>query len=130
MVTRDNQKLSSFTIQLTGIPVVSDGRWFAVILALGFAFTGMLAARGTFDRGLSTKGTSEDDRRAARELILQQLVDVERARAKGALGPKAYDELHRKLVDALARLGSFAEPTRRKKSKRRLPKRAQEASTG
>ncbi|HEV8245468.1 MAG TPA: hypothetical protein VGP93_06860 [Polyangiaceae bacterium] len=129
LLDRPDEKLQGFTIVLSGIPVPSSGRWLAVVIALGLACLGGLAARGFFDGSLATAGVGDDDRKKARELILKHLIDVERARRDGKLGPSAYDQLHRKLLDAVARLG-VAVPDRSRRPKRRLQKRASEASTG
>ncbi|HVR20053.1 MAG TPA: hypothetical protein VMS65_10165, partial [Polyangiaceae bacterium] len=83
-------------------------------VAFLFAGLGGLAARGDFH--LASAEKVQSDRVRARELILRELVLVERAKDAGQLGPNAYDRAHRALLDALARIGV---PDEKKLAKKR-----------
>ena len=103
---------------MAGLRVPGMGRWVAVFIALAFAGFGGLAARG--DLRIASTERVQGDRARARELILLELVDVERAKDKGHIGPTAYERAHRALVDALARIGIPDEkkPTKKRKAVR------------
>lgn len=107
-----------FSITLSGLPVPGYGRWVAVALALGLAGVGFAAARGMLELGDSNSKTR--DLKNAREVLLGELVEVERSRERGDLGPTAYADARRVLLSALARLGRDAlEPATARKKRRR-----------
>jgi hypothetical protein len=114
MIKRGEDPIPSLTVTLTGLRVPGLGRWVAVFIAFGFACFGGLAARG--DLKLASAEKVQGDRERARELILSELVAMERAKAEGTLGPNAYERAHRALVDALARIGI---PDEKKLAKKR-----------
>ncbi len=114
MIKRGEEPIRSLTVTLTGLRVPGPGRWVAVFIALAFAGLGVFAARG--DLSLASSEKVEGDRERARELILQELVAIERAKAAGKLGPNAYERAHRALVDALTRIGI---PEEKKPAKKR-----------
>jgi hypothetical protein len=113
-IKRGEDPIRSLTLTLTGLKVPGPGRWVAVFIALGFAGLGAFAARG--DLSLASAEKAEGDRERARELILKELVAIERAKDAGKLGPNAYERAHRALVDALTRIGI---PEEKKPSKKR-----------
>jgi hypothetical protein len=115
MIKRGEDPIRSLTITLTGLRVPGIGRLVAVAIALAFACLGGLAANGKLD--LASAEKVQGDRERARELILSELVSMERAKASGALGPNAYDRAHRALIDALARIGIPDEQKPMKKRK-------------
>jgi hypothetical protein len=108
--------VGAFRVVLTGLPVPDEGRWYAVLLAFVFACVGGFAAAGklTF---VSTERLESDQARA-RELLLDELVALEKARKNGELGPIAHERAHRLLVDAVSRIGL---PREKKKKKRARP---------
>jgi hypothetical protein len=115
VIKRGEDPIRSLALTLTGLHVPGPGRWVAVFIALGFAGLGVFAARG--DLSLASAEKAEGDRERARELILKELVDIERAKAAGKLGPNAYERAHRALVDALTRIGIPEEKKSVKKKK-------------
>jgi hypothetical protein len=119
MIQRGEETIKKLSITLTGLRVPSAGRWVAVAIALLFAGIGGLAARG--DIHIASAEKVQGDRARARELILRELVLVERAKASGELGPNAYERAHRALLDALARIGV---PEEKKLVKKRKTARA------
>jgi hypothetical protein len=123
-----NSALDTFSIVLTGLPTPGPGRWIAVLIAVAVAAAGALYATGYLDKGTSAK-ESEEERRRARELILVELLELERLHERGQVGPRAYSRSRDQLLDALARIGVPSDEARRKKTKRRAEKGAPEAST-
>jgi len=116
---------SSFVIHLSGLPVPGPGRWIAAVIAALLAASGFGAARGYLSFDAPGKLKRDEELVAARELILKELVLVERARQAGDLGPRAHSDARKSLVDALARLGPGALGSA--KSKRRASaKRSQD----
>jgi hypothetical protein len=119
LLQRGDELDGGVSIVLDGIPVPGNGRWVALAIAAALAAIGLASAWGYMR-------LDPDDRRqvqdlaSARELLLRELVDVERARRKGQLGPRAHAEAQRTLLDALARLGRdvLAPPAPRKKRRR------------
>jgi len=117
LLERGNELSNGFTITLSGLPVPGYGRWVAVALALAFVGVGLGAARGMLR--LDSSQNKTQDLARARELLLEELVDVERQRNQGDLGPKAYADARRVLLNALARLGRDALETVVPRKKRR-----------
>lgn len=104
------------SISLSGLPVPPAGRWYAVALAAVLASLGLLTARGYMRLDDGDDRREGQDRETARELLLAELVEVERARRQGDLGPRAYSDTRRSLLDALSRLGLDAlKPQKRKR---------------
>jgi hypothetical protein len=103
VLERGDELANGFNIVLSGLPVPGYGRWVAVLLAAGLAGCGLLAARGVMR--LDPGDPGGEDLVSARDLLLGELVEVERARQEGALGPRAYADARRSLLNALARLG-------------------------
>lgn len=102
------EKVDAFTIDLSGLPVPGPGRWIAALLAAALAGSGLAAARGYLSFDAPGKLRRDEEVLAARELILKELVAVERARRAGELGPRAHSDAKKTLVAALARLGPGA----------------------
>lgn len=103
-LTRRDEEMKDFTATLSGIPTPGPGRWFAVMVALGIAISGVLAANGAFDDAGGVAGVTQDKKRA-RELLLRELLALENARREERIGPKAYEQTRGALIDAIARLG-------------------------
>jgi hypothetical protein len=113
VVARGEPEVGAFRVVLTGLPVPDEGRWVAVMIALGFMSLGGLATLGKLK--LVSTERLENDHARARDLLFDELVALDKARKKGEIGPNAYERAHRLLVDALARIGL---PRERKKKKR------------
>jgi hypothetical protein len=118
LLERGDELEKGFTITLSGLPVPGYGRWIAVLLALGLGGIGIAAARGVLELGKESSKTA--DLKNAREVLLGELVEVERSRERGDLGPRAYADARRVLLNALARLGPdvLEVSTARKKRRR------------
>jgi hypothetical protein len=102
------EPVSSFSVHLSGLPVPGPGRWIAAVIAALLAASGFGAARGYLNFDAPGKLKPDEELVVARELILKELVLVERARQAGDLGPRAHTDARRALIDALARLGPRA----------------------
>ena len=93
-------EMNSVSIQLSGIPILGPGRWIAVALAACFALFGLWSASRT---GAGFIAPTDDLKRARRRL-LDELVQLEKARAAGDIGPKTYKNTKKILMDALGRV--------------------------
>ncbi len=93
-------EMNSVSIQLSGIPILGPGRWIAVALAACFALLGLWSASRT---GAGFVAPTDDLKRARRRL-LDELVQLEKARAAGNIGPKTYRNTKKILMDALGRV--------------------------
>lgn len=108
---RSEGGLRSFEITLTGLPTPGPGRWIAVILAA-------LALIGGGAYMLQTKDITalpddaRDDLLDAREALLREIVDLERAHRRGDVGPKTYARVRGALLDSLARIIAMLEGDR------------------
>jgi len=127
---RRDEEIKDFTASLTGIPVPGPGRWVALIIALSLGVGGVFAANGAFD-GENAEKNSEADRKRARDILLRELVLLERAFREQRIGPRSFEQSKGQLLDAVARLGLVEERPRagRKSAKtagRKRPKAASE----
>jgi hypothetical protein len=95
--------LDTVHFQLSGLPTRGAAPWIAVFLALGIAAGGVSTAFGSSDLQRARR-QARGERREAKNKILDELVALERARRKGRIGPRAYDETRRTMLTALARL--------------------------
>ncbi|XXX75997.1 carboxypeptidase-like regulatory domain-containing protein [Sorangium sp. So ce134] len=116
--------LKTIEITLGGLPTPGAGRWIALVLA-GAAVIGG-AAVNFIRRREGDHGPDEEERRElleARDALLDEFVELERARKRGDVGPKTYDRVRAALLDALARIVSMIEskPARGKTAGAREP---------
>lgn len=95
----DEPKLTSLSVGIHDLPTPGAGRVLAALLALAAIVTGLFIAFRQPGTPSAPTGASMRDRKA----ILEELADLERARAAGDVGPKTYERAYRSLVDALAR---------------------------
>jgi hypothetical protein len=97
--------VTSFTAQLSGIPTPGVGRWVAAAIAALLAGLGVAAFRGRL--GAETQADlQERDAERARRVLLDEVVDLTRARREQRVGPSTYDSARRALVEALSRIVS------------------------
>lgn len=87
---------------ISGLPARSWGAVIAAIIAGAVALLGIAFAASS-GPGDGTK-LPEQDRKQARDLLLQELLLLERAFERQQIGPKTYEQTRRQLVDAIARL--------------------------
>jgi hypothetical protein len=104
--TRGQAPLDKVAFVISGLPTPSQGRWYAVGMAVTIAFAGLWTARP----GASAKPAplSTDDAVEAKRVLLDELVLLEQLRARDSVGPRTYENTRRALLDALARLDLHA----------------------
>jgi hypothetical protein len=95
----EDAKLTALTVGIHGLPTAGPDRVIASVLsACGIVVGLWLSLSRRSQRVPSTSGT-----KAARNVLLEELAELEQARAAGDVGPKTYDRARRDLIDALAR---------------------------
>ncbi|NUO50274.1 MAG: hypothetical protein HOV80_15575 [Polyangiaceae bacterium] len=95
---------SKVNLKLTGLPTRGIFPWVAAGLA-GTATVGAVSYAWTRRSKAATLTTeSRADLIEAKEAMLEEIVALERAHARGEVGPRAYDRLRRAMLDALARI--------------------------
>lgn len=104
-LARGEPALDFVEITLDNLPVPSAGRWYAVVMAAGLAVLGLVSA---FPRrkGSDTRRRPIDEVEVteAQDLVLDELVALEKLRRDDRIGPRTYEETRVELLDALARL--------------------------
>jgi len=98
--------LGDFTASLAGIPTPGAGRWIAALIATVLAGLGFAAFRGKLGNERNADLQDRDAERA-RRLLLDELVQLTRARREERIGPSTYESARRALVEALARIVSL-----------------------
>jgi hypothetical protein len=97
--------LGTFTAQLSGIPTPGSGRWIAALIAAALAGLGMAVFRGMIGQQTQSE-LQERDAERARKVLLDEVVDLTRARHDQRIGPGTFESARRALVEALARIVS------------------------
>jgi hypothetical protein len=119
--------LPGFTAQLSGIPTPGIGRWVAVAIAAALAGLGVAAFRGKV--GAETQADlHERDAERAKRVLLDEVVDLTRARREDRVGPSTYESARRALVEALSRIVSQNPAPARKTKRAKSEKRAQKGA--
>jgi hypothetical protein len=100
---------SEVRISLENIPTEGAAKWVATVIAASTILLGLYLA---FDKE-KTKSTGrqrigDQDAERARSRLVTEIAELDKARAAGEVGPKAYDRIRAALVDALARLMATA----------------------
>jgi hypothetical protein len=96
-VRPDEGRLTSVSVGIHDMPTAGSGRAIATTLAAGGVAVGLLFATTRRKRRLAAP-------LGAREALLQELAELEQARAEGEVGPQTYERTRRELIDSLARL--------------------------
>lgn len=112
---RGEPPLTHFSAELSGIPTPRVGRWIAALIALAVAGLGVVALRGSAGAKRSVLG--ERDAERAEAVLLNEVVELTRARQSGVIGPSTYESARRVLIDALSRIVS-GRPERARKPRR------------
>lgn len=87
---------------ISGLPTPGWGRYAAFGIAGAIALVGLAFAVSRDER--LTPRTIGEDRERAKQLILDELVLLERSFRSEEIGPKTYEQARRLLLDSLARL--------------------------
>ena len=104
-LARGDSALDFVEVTLDNLPVPSPGRWYAVVVACGLAGLGLTAAFRRKGPGqLRSKTVDAAEVEEAEELVLGELVALEKLRREERIGPRTYEETRLELLDALARL--------------------------
>jgi len=101
-LTESGTPPTELSLRLSGLPVESQGRWIALVVALGLGGVGLGVGR----RG--SQGVAREDIDEARRILLDEIVDIERDHAENRIGPQTYEQARRELVDALSRLEALS----------------------
>ncbi|RYZ07228.1 MAG: hypothetical protein EOO73_12740 [Myxococcales bacterium] len=127
-VRGETKGLGSFTAQLSGIPTPGMGRWVAAAIAALLAGLGVAAFRGKLGAE-SQAELQERDAERARRVLLDEVVDLTRARRADRVGPGTYESARRALVEALARITLQNPTTPRKGRRSKSDKRAKRGTS-
>jgi hypothetical protein len=100
--TRMASGVTALDITLSGLPTPGPGRWIAVVLAILAGGSGIVYFARTAGGPLDLD--AQQDLAEAREVLLGEIVALERAHQNGEIGPKTYARVHASLLDALARI--------------------------
>ena len=101
------------TVELGGLPVIGPTRWFFVLGAAILTLSALFSA--FFRRHSDASDGDVRQRDEARELVLTDLVQLERAFQEEKIGPRTYEQAKRQLLDALSVLeqpGRLEQPSR------------------
>jgi len=93
---------SELRIELGGLPTLGAGRIVAAVIAGCLALAGLVYALWRHRKAV--RNSAEDLQERARGRLLQELAELEAARAAGNIGPKTYEDTRTTLVEALVRL--------------------------
>ncbi len=89
---------------ITGMPGRGSGAWVATFIAGLVAVFGLAFA---FSRkGKEETRLTQEDGISARDMLLDELVALEKAYAAKEIGPKTYEQARRTLLDSVARLNA------------------------
>lgn len=115
-------EMGTVTIELDGLPVIGPERWYAALGALGLALGGFgIALRRRLGQSAGLRAPEatptpsgahlplllDEERKQAleaRQVLLDELQLLERARDQELIGPHTYESTKRQIIDALARL--------------------------
>jgi hypothetical protein len=100
---------SQVRISLDNIPTEGSARWIATAIAAATILLGLyLALDPSKTSSKDTKRHDDRDAERARNRLVAEIAELDKARASGEVGPKAYDRIRGALIDALARLMATA----------------------
>jgi hypothetical protein len=107
--------MTRVAVTLSGIPTPGVGRWVAVLLAACAVAAGLFAVARRGAGRTRPQALTDQEVGKAREVLLDELVALERAKTAGDVGPTTYEAARQGLFDALLRLeerqNSVAQPS-------------------
>jgi hypothetical protein len=93
---RRDAPLTAVHVVVSGLLTSGPGKYVATGLAALTLALGLVL-------GVGKRGHGADAPKGARALLLDEMLDLERAKERGEIGPKTYERARRELVDAIAR---------------------------
>jgi hypothetical protein len=114
-VSKSEQALKTVEVVIRGLPTEGPAKIIATLIScigLGFGLV------------LGTRKPSKADKKAERQRLLEEIEELERAKATGDVGPKTYERARRELLDAVARtfdepIAAAPAPTKKKRASER-----------
>jgi len=98
-----DRSIETVHFELAGLPTRGNAPWLAVLLAAATAASGLYVASQKPAPGRGRRKLTGDLKKA-RDVLLDELLQLEKAKADGRLGPQSYEQTRRALVTALARI--------------------------
>jgi len=98
-----DRSIETVHFELAGLPTRGNAPWLAVLLAAATAATGLYVASQKPAPGRGRRKLT-GDLKQARDVLLDELLQLEKAKVDGRLGPQSYEQTRRALVTALARI--------------------------
>jgi hypothetical protein len=97
---RGTQPPRELRFEIRGLPTLGSGRIVATMVATALVTLGLLYAL------LRRRGRRSDGQmlESARKRLLEELAELELAKAEGSVGPRTYEDTRTTLVEALVRL--------------------------
>jgi hypothetical protein len=103
-LNRRENSPESLSVMIGGMPTKGNGHIVALSIAFSIALFGFWSALKKPQETKQHTDFAPEDLSHARELLLAELVDLERARDKKVIGTKAYQHTRQVLLTSLARL--------------------------
>lgn len=103
-LARGDEALRNVEITLDNLPVPSAGRWYAVAIACALGALGLAVALRKDTENKAGASLDPADVKQAEDLVLDELVALEKLRREERVGPRTYEETRLELLDTLARL--------------------------
>jgi hypothetical protein len=97
----DDAKINSLAIGIHDLPTPGPGKWVATTLAGSAVFIGLGLAFGTGRK--RSRDVHDRNQKISRDVLLEELAGLERARVSGEVGPRTYERTRRELLVGLAR---------------------------
>jgi hypothetical protein len=100
---------SELRMTLDNIPTEGSAKWIATAIAAATVLLGIFIAFEQ-EKNRSKRNLPDHEAERARTRLVAEIAELDKARATGDVGPKAYERIHAALIDALAHLMGSAEP--------------------
>jgi hypothetical protein len=94
----EDPKLTTLGVAIHDLPTQGPGKWIATFLAASCVLLGLVYALNGRQRA-----AAGGERKSTRTALLDDLLQLERAKQSGEVGPKTYERTRREIIDALAR---------------------------
>ncbi|OQX68689.1 MAG: hypothetical protein B6A08_09165 [Sorangiineae bacterium NIC37A_2] len=114
------REIGDVTIELGGLPVTGPERWYAVFAAILVALGGLWGLKRRSADKTPGRVLSDEERaqaEEARNVLLNELQLLEKAKESELVGPRTYEATKKDLVDALARIALLLDPPQNQTSR-------------